>query len=412
MQDGTAHPIRLTATLVLLLAVDCGANDEPLPGRVLLSDGSPARSAKLQLIDREGLTIASTTTDARGHYAFEDILSGEYRVHARLDHRGTARSEVLSDGMLPGLLTLRGSAQLAGQLRDRSGNPLPGQPVMALSADLLASDVMPMLDRYIDTNWHPTLVAHHVERNDGLACSQIRTDAQGRFRFTGLRPGPFVIAGACFLDRRVSDPQQYLLPEGTDDAELSAELCRLDVELVSAQGKPYLSSSHKVVEGIGRVSCFATQRTEDGSSAVLTDHRQRSPAFGGKTRFWIPSGDHFVAVTLPTARHDAHDIIDRRVVGVMVSIGDEDALQTVRLVVPSPRPMGRLSIGAGEQAVGELFIADEITGIPLHALGASLPVGQPIELPAGRYLVGAAVVEVFAGRDTRVSFAAAASGER
>jgi len=403
MREVISLPTRLLTTLALLLSAGCGAAKDPAHGTVHLAGGSPARSTTVLLLDRAGLTIATTTTDDTGGYSFECAIPAGSRVHARANHRGTARSEPLSEDSLPAVLTLNGSTRLAGTLLDRSGRPLPHQSMIAISAKLLASDVMPKLDRYLRTQWHPTRMAHIGEGDDGLACSQAQTDAKGRFRFSSLCPGQFVIAGACFLDRRVSDPQEYLLASGVDDARIFADLCRLDLEVVQPNGKPYRPSSHTRIEGIGGASCFATTSDANGSLVVRSDRFQRLPLRFGKAQFWVATGDHYIAVTVPAASQGTRNIVDRRVIGVMLSIDDDDSVRSVRLELAPSNPPGQLSIKAGKGSGEELFIADATTGIRLHPSAEALPIGKPFALAAGRYLLGEAVVEVIAGRTQEVT---------
>lgn len=66
-----------------------------LEGRLMMIGGAPAAAASVTLLE----TGASTTSDARGHFHFDDLAAGEYTLEVRADvETGTRRVEVSEDG--------------------------------------------------------------------------------------------------------------------------------------------------------------------------------------------------------------------------------------------------------------------------------------------------------------------------
>lgn len=115
-------------------------------------------------------STVETTTDAAGHYEFDDVFVGEILASARNDATrlaGSFRTAVLHDGQaVTADITLRATASIAGQVRHADGvTPVAGASVEARVAPSL----------------HGSVIAAQT------------ADANGRYRFDLLALGEFTI---------------------------------------------------------------------------------------------------------------------------------------------------------------------------------------------------------------------------
>lgn len=67
-----------------------------LDGNVYFSDGKPAPTLRVQLLDAQGTMLEETTTDFNGYYNFEEVRPGQYKVQADPTHNLVASSEPVS----------------------------------------------------------------------------------------------------------------------------------------------------------------------------------------------------------------------------------------------------------------------------------------------------------------------------
>lgn len=89
-EDGYYTVLRpVTKPFVDIPLVVSGALD----GNVYFSDGKPAPTLRVQLIDAQGNILEQTTTDFNGYYNFEYVRPGQYTVQADPTHNLVASSE-------------------------------------------------------------------------------------------------------------------------------------------------------------------------------------------------------------------------------------------------------------------------------------------------------------------------------
>ncbi|WP_203960443.1 MSCRAMM family protein [Actinocatenispora thailandica] len=144
------------------------ASSAGLSGSVADADGSPVPGATVILTNTAGAVVAALRSNAHGGYAATDLTPGLYTVTATAPARepvallvdvpptGVARQDVT---FAPRTLTL------AGTTRHADGRPL---------ADIRVS----VLD------------------SAGAEVATTFSDASGRYRFTGLRPGHYTVAAS------------------------------------------------------------------------------------------------------------------------------------------------------------------------------------------------------------------------
>lgn len=405
------------AAFALVLLV---GSELPAPrGRVFAPDGSTVAGASVLLLSAGGELLAQTSSNGQGGFAFPGSAPEGSLVHARKNTVGSARSGPLDAGSSPLELRLAGPARLSGTLADRQGRPLAGLTLMAVSRALLASGDPP-LDRYRSTAWHPTAWAHRAEGGAGLACAVTVTDAGGGFVLSGLAREHFVFVGPCLGDERLGRPDPPSVAAGAERLELRADLCRLDVRLIGADGAPFQPPLDLAEQGLGRVSCHPALGDGSGGLVAEPGRALRVPPSGGAATFWVASGRHLVAVVLPIEDSGA-GVIDRRIGVVPVEVRDSDATLVVRLDLSAPEPAGRLVVKPIAGTPGALSIAEASTGLLLHPPDLGLPAGVPLTLAPARYaveqrspegiLIGRAVVEVVARSESRCELQAVGDAE-
>jgi hypothetical protein len=140
-----------------------------ITGRVLLPDGRPAPNV---WVTAQGDASGNDRTDEKGEFELPNLPDGSYTVRAntaRAFGMGSGSSDEPSvmpaeqEGVTAGTqnleLRLRAGAELAGTVRDATGNPVAMANVFAR------------------------------EEDGGSSTAFGRTDENGRFRLTGLEPG-------------------------------------------------------------------------------------------------------------------------------------------------------------------------------------------------------------------------------
>jgi protocatechuate 3,4-dioxygenase beta subunit len=151
-------------------------------GRVLDREGKPVPDARLTLrstdersdgmfISASGRPVAGTTSDAKGSFAFQNLNPGRLRLG--IERKGFApfspiEIEIPRTGKVDlGTLTLDRGLAIEGRVVDPRGVPVSG----------------------VEVNLSPSVRVLSEDSGTANAFQQQTTDAEGRFRFDGLRRG-------------------------------------------------------------------------------------------------------------------------------------------------------------------------------------------------------------------------------
>ena len=153
----------MTAVLVMPTGV-------PLEGKVTDSEGKLIAGAKVTLKGSHGVRPsnpadpASPETDADGRFRLDKVRTGMVRLDVSAEGFVAAEREFSArEGAKPVTIELQRALALSGRVTDTSGNPIEEAHVYA---------------------WH----------NDWRGHPRDRTNAEGRFTLTGLRPGAWHLA--------------------------------------------------------------------------------------------------------------------------------------------------------------------------------------------------------------------------
>ena len=145
----------------------------------------------IQLLDRNGVELATTETDSRGHYIFDNLAPGTYQVR-----------ELQPAGLFQGGQTV-GSGGGDGSLRDLiskiavgSGQRLIDYNFCEIPPASISGTVYVELDTDCEQDSGESGIAGtKVELLDaaGNVVATTRTDEQGRYRFEGLAPARYSV---------------------------------------------------------------------------------------------------------------------------------------------------------------------------------------------------------------------------
>jgi protocatechuate 3,4-dioxygenase beta subunit len=146
-----------------------------LHGRVLGRNGAPLARKNLGLFDRETASWnqdwVATTTDAAGAYEFEGVQAGRYQLFL-IDEMGRELRCV------DALVVPSGSVEVEHDVRVAGGR------LLASVREAQSGDPVPLT----------ALTVSRIEEDGGESFSSVGlSDANGRFEFTDLRPGTYVV---------------------------------------------------------------------------------------------------------------------------------------------------------------------------------------------------------------------------
>ena len=199
-------------------------------GLVRAAAGKPAPRAELVLLEEEPSGSGhhahrmSGVAKADGRFELHVSRSGHYSVQARASGLGSGcrRDVGLDVARLPQDLriTIDGEGVLEGLLADPQGAPIKETRLKAVPADLGRTPTY--AERY-DRELEP-----------GLCCDSTRTDLAGRFRFTGLRPGDYVLTqGEGTVEKPIGGPFSTGL-----EALAIVPAPRLEIRVLQEDGSP------------------------------------------------------------------------------------------------------------------------------------------------------------------------------
>lgn len=190
------------------------------------------------------------TTSADGSFEIGFASTGTYALYASATGAGTALREQLEldntgDRHL-GDIVLAGTGELAGHVRDASGDPVASLEICAVPEEL-ARDSAPAA--------RAAILAPRRERGDGLFTARVTTDAQGAFRVSGLRAGRY--AFFCTSPTLVLGPSGAVFDTGNADVSLSLDAHRLLVAVHDRSGRALRGAI---------VSCARVEIGDDGNA--------------------------------------------------------------------------------------------------------------------------------------------------
>ncbi|TWT33040.1 M56 family metallopeptidase [Blastopirellula retiformator] len=183
---------------------------QPIAGRVFGSDVKPAADVEVILRSNHWFStndvlskprgdIAATRTNAEGRYRFEDVPFNLGQRHERiqlsylpLDVAAVGQGQSVGwrhlQGDQPHLsadITLSPPATLAGQVVDPQGRPVAGAQVRVMYGMSIRHITQADLE---EGRWPKYSDRDFINFRDSRAMPQTTTDAEGRFRLTGLPP--------------------------------------------------------------------------------------------------------------------------------------------------------------------------------------------------------------------------------
>lgn len=383
-----------------------------LAGRVLDPWSTPVAQAEVRALAigaaEDGTELGRAVSDEQGNYDIELDGPGPYVLFARHKDRGFDR--VKTRPLQPGEvqqappLRLAGAGILAGRVVDAAGAPLEGARIVSYSRELLEQKVLmghpelsleswPIWPATVDVNYRP---------GEGFQSLEDVTDAQGHFEFKGLIPGDYLFYTPMLGRANWANPDREWFSTGTEDLELRATLCILEVS-VDQDGLP---GSNEQVEAsrrrLGPIDVFATVATEFGPRPLLG--KTINPYADERNVFALEPGVYFVRAETfpPTGQMGATALAEGR-----IEIQAGDTTRRIKLEFPSlKRPTGRLRVHTevpeGWDAPKHFHLLTPDTGAELECSeNTEYPeplCGEWLDMPIGEYVVATLPFKDFVGR--------------
>ncbi len=223
-------------------------------------------------------------------------------------------------------VVLEGSGVLEGTLQDPRGRPLPNVELLAFPGAWAGAPDEPA---DLAAVRGPPAELH----GGGLVTCRATTDATGRFRFAGLRPGAYVVQDP----RRARDALRLDLPRtphatGGGPVALVARSHALEVTVLDADGVP--------VPGARPYRVALPQQ-------VVRSWRQRDPGGDevapGTWRFEVEDGERYACGWFDAARGHVERV---------VAVGAEDFLQRLDLRLPAPAEPASVTLRVEDERGG------------------------------------------------------------
>lgn len=180
MTSFTSRPARavpiLLAALALTLAATAPAHaaEKRVAGTVTGPDGTPLAGVDVDLLlqdGEDGSLVASTRTDARGHYSFAQVSTSRTPYSLELDdrsgwHQRTYVPQFVVRGAVTKDATMKDAGILQGEVHSKDGDA-PARPA--------------------------TAVIVTADRSDLTSFGDVRVAENGHFRLGGLAPGTYTV---------------------------------------------------------------------------------------------------------------------------------------------------------------------------------------------------------------------------
>lgn len=163
--------------------VDMNANDQ------LDKTDTPLAGVLVELLDENGNTIDTRTTDAQGAYAFEDLMPGAYTIREvqpagyadGVDFVGTAGGTLIIPDTIADIVLTSGTNSEENNFLEIPLGSISGRVHGELNGDCEWQEGEPLLEGVIV----------HLLGKGGSIIATTRTDAQGEYRFDDLEPGVY-----------------------------------------------------------------------------------------------------------------------------------------------------------------------------------------------------------------------------
>jgi len=145
----------------------------------------------VQLLDRQGQVIAVTTTDADGRYRFDHLPPGTYGIRELQPagylndeaHVGTAGGTVTAVDTITGIRLASGVHAVGYDFCELEPASISGVVIADVNGDCI-----------LNAGDHPLAgVEVHLLDASGQVLAVTHTNAQGEYRFDGLRPGEYQV---------------------------------------------------------------------------------------------------------------------------------------------------------------------------------------------------------------------------
>lgn len=190
----------------------------------------------VKLLDANGATVATTTTDASGQYLFNNLAPGSYRVQfvtpagyvlspAGAGSDSAADSDALAGGTTAAVTLASGEARLTVDA---------GLYLLASLGDFVWSDANA---NGLQDSGEPGVSGVAVKLLDGTGktVATTTTDASGKYQFTGLLPGSYTVQMTLPAGYAVSPQNQG---DATRNSKLNAACCTAAITLTSGANDP------------------------------------------------------------------------------------------------------------------------------------------------------------------------------
>ncbi len=226
-RDQAGPPCDLRGDLVLVPGHD-------VFGRVVDAAGQGVAGVKVILEDGSRFPQQpKVRTDAEGRYRFGIEKEGEFALLAEQEGFGTASAPGMwvsreADTECPDMV-IRRAAEIAGTVADARGRPLEGVPVYA----------------WVQGTPPRSELRAWVGAPPGRQRGWASTDGAGRFRITGLFPGPAQVLAIAGYEE---GPRMASTATGTENVRLVVREHVLRVDVVDTLGAPLEGASWSVTE--------------------------------------------------------------------------------------------------------------------------------------------------------------------